>query len=251
MCSRPSSTRQHCESTPLLGLVVRAETARITQAATRIVDLSHRVTNGMRVYPGVPAPSITAFLTHEQSRSRYDGQCELTFSQVNVVAGVGTYLDSPYHRDAALPDFASLPLDHVADVPGLVIDVRARPQRAITPADLGELDGHGQALVLRTGMDAYWETDRYWDDSPYLVEETAQRLIEARISMLVVDFLNVDDTRDPRRPAHTSLLRAQIPIVENACNLDRLPPTGFRVHAAPAAFEGVASFPIRAYAVVG
>src|SRR5215471_18520536 len=54
----------------------------ITQART--VDLSHRVTNGMRVYPGVPPLSISAFLTHEQSRARYDGQCELTFSQVTV-----------------------------------------------------------------------------------------------------------------------------------------------------------------------
>jgi kynurenine formamidase len=68
--------------------------------------------------------------------------------------------------------------------------------------------------------------------------------------LLGVDFLNVDDTGDPRRPVHTALLRAEIPIVENLRGLDALPSRGFRFHAAPIAVVGVASFPVRAYAVV-
>ena len=43
-------------------------------AVGRVIDLSHHVTSGMRVYPGIPAPTIDAFLTHEQSRARYQGQ---------------------------------------------------------------------------------------------------------------------------------------------------------------------------------
>src|SRR5262249_32709395 len=146
--------------------------------------------------------------------------CELLFSHVDVVAGAGTYLDSPFHRDPTLPDFAALPLDGVADVPGVVVDVRGRQQLAITPTDLGDGPWQGKALVLLSGMDEHWETDRYWDESPYLVEDAVQRMVDGKISLLVVDFLNVDDTRDPSRPAHTGLLRAQIPIVENACHLD-------------------------------
>ncbi len=107
------------------------------KAARRVVDLSHPVTNDLRVYPGIPAPRLSAFLTHEASRARYQGQCELLFSEVHIVAGVGTYLDSPYHRDPALPDFSTLPLVSVADLPGVVIDVRERPERAIRPDDLG------------------------------------------------------------------------------------------------------------------
>ncbi|MBI3977856.1 MAG: cyclase family protein [Chloroflexi bacterium] len=204
----------------------------------------------MRTYPGIPGPSITAFLTHEASRARYQGQCELTFSQVSVVAGVGTYLDSPYHRDPSLPDFAGMPLEAAADVPGVVVDVRSRPERAIRPADLGAGPWRGRAVLLRTGLDAHWETDRYWQESPFLVAETAARLIDEGAILLGVDFLNVDDTTDPKRPVHTALLRARIPIVENLRNLDALPPSGFRLHAAPMAFVGVASFPVRAYAVV-
>jgi arylformamidase len=216
----------------------------------KIIDLSHRITNGMRVYPGIPAPAIGAFLTHEQSRARYQGQCELTFSQVSIVAGVGTYLDAPYHRQAGLPDHASLALDGLVDLPATVIDLRQREGRAIAPAALGSGSWRGQALILKTGMDAHWETDRYWSEGPFLTEDTAALLVDARIALLGVDFLNVDDTTDPRRPAHTALLRAGIPIIENLRNLGALPPGGFRLHAATVPLEGVASFPIRAYAVV-
>jgi kynurenine formamidase len=218
--------------------------------SARVVDLSHHVQNGMRVYPGIPAPSIGAFLTHEQSRSRYQGQCELLFSQVSIVAGVGTYLDSPYHRDPALADHASLPLAGLVDLPVVVVDARARSGRAITPATLGAPDWAGAALVIRTDMDAHWETDRYWNDGPFLTADAAALLASSRIALLGVDFLNVDDTSDPRRPAHTTLLRAGIPIIENLRNVGALPRTGSRLHAASLPLEGVASFPIRAYALL-
>lgn len=216
----------------------------------RIVDLSQRITNGMRAYPGIPAPAISAFLTHEASRARYAGQCELTFSEVRVVAGAGTYLDSPYHRVPGLPDHATLPLDRLVDVPGTLVDARGRDGREITRALLGSGDWRGRALLLRTGMDEHWETERYWTEGPFLREDSAAALVAAGIAFLGVDFLNVDDTTDPRRPVHTGLLRAGIPIIENLRGLGALASGAFRVHAAPLALEGVASFPIRAYAIL-
>ncbi len=216
----------------------------------KIVDLSHRITNGMRAYPGIPAPTLSAFLTHEESRPRYDGQCELTFSEVRLVAGAGTYLDSPFHRAVGLPDHATLPLERLVDVPGILIDLSAPRARPITRADLGAAIPRGTAVLLRTGMDAHWETDRYWNQGPFLREEAATALVEAAIALLGVDFLNVDDTTDMRRPVHTGLLRAGIPIIENLRNLGALPGSGFRFNAAPLPLEGVASFPVRAYAMI-
>lgn len=216
----------------------------------RIVDLSHRITNGMRAYPGIPAPALTAFLTHEESRVRYGGQCELTFSEVRLVAGAGTYLDSPYHRAVGLPDHATLPLERLVDVPGALIDLGAPRARAILRADLGTAIPRGTAVLLRTGMDAHWETDRYWNEGPFLREEAATALVQAGIALLGVDFLNVDDTTDSRRPVHSALLRAGIPIIENLRNLRALPGSGFRFHAATLPLEGVASFPVRAYAMM-
>jgi len=48
-----------------------------------------------------------------------------------------------------------------------------------------------------------------------------------------------------------TLLHAEILIVENLTNLAALPSAGFTFHAVPAKVAGAASFPVRAYAVVG
>ncbi|MGA3561661.1 hypothetical protein [Melissospora conviva] len=53
-----------------------------------------------------------------------------------------------------------------------------------------------------------------------------------------------------RRPAHSALLAAGIPIVEHVRGLDALPPEGFRFTAAPPMVAGMATFPVRAFAVV-
>ncbi len=68
--------------------------------------------------------------------------------------------------------------------------------------------------------------------------------------MVGIDSLNIDDSADGARPAHTLLLEAGIPIVEHLCNLGTLPAKGFRFTAVPAPVRGMGSFPVRAYAVL-
>ena len=65
-----------------------------------------------------------------------------------------------------------------------------------------------------------------------------------------IDSINIDDKTDGTRPAHTTLLRAGIPIVEHLCGLDQLPPYGFRFSAAPLAVEGMGTVSVRAYALI-
>ena len=42
-------------------------------------------------------------------------------------------------------------------------------------------------------------------------------------------FFHIDDTSTGARPAHSTLLAANIPIVEHLCNLDALPDSSFPV----------------------
>jgi arylformamidase len=78
-----------------------------------------------------------------------------------------------------------------------------------------------------------------------------ERLVAAGPALVGIDSLNIDDTTDPERPAHSLLLGAGIPVAEHLCHLDALPLTGFRFHCVPAKFRGVGTFPVRAYAVIG
>jgi kynurenine formamidase len=65
-----------------------------------------------------------------------------------------------------------------------------------------------------------------------------------------IDSLNIDDTADGSRPAHSILLKADIPIVEHMCHLDILPEEGFKFFAVPAPVKGMGSFPVRAFALI-
>ena len=65
-----------------------------------------------------------------------------------------------------------------------------------------------------------------------------------------IDSLNIDDTADARRPVHTGLLAAGIPVCEHLTGLDALPTTGALFSAAPVMVEGMGTFPVRAWALV-
>lgn len=65
-----------------------------------------------------------------------------------------------------------------------------------------------------------------------------------------IDSYNIDDTADGRRPVHSILLGADIPVVEHLCGLGQLPSDGFKFFAVPVKFKGFGTFPVRAFAVI-
>jgi kynurenine formamidase len=215
----------------------------------RFVELSHILEDGTGAYPGLPQPSIGAHLDHDQSRARYDGKAEFYIGRIQTIANVGTYIDSPFHRFRDGQDLAAVGLDRVAGLSGIVLEADPKAGRAFAssarPSDVA-----GRAVLVRTGWDRHWGTDSYAKDSPYLAAGFLDLLIEAGAVLVGVDFLNVDDTADLARPAHTRLLAAGILIVENMTNLSALPSGGFLFWAVPLRIRNGASFPVRAYAEI-
>ncbi len=215
----------------------------------RLIDLSHPIHNGMPAYPGFPEPHIGAHLTHEESRSHYQGRAEFYVSRYDIVGSLGTYMDSPFHRYPEGIDLSQIPLEKVADLPGVVVDARRSPRRALGPELLEGLRVRGKAVLFRTDWSERWGTPAYWEPAPYLSAELCRTLVARGAILAGVDFWNVDDTADPSRPAHSTLLAGGVLIVENLANLAALPLGGFRLHAAPLAIRGGAAVPLRVYAV--
>lgn len=213
---------------------------------TRLVDLSHPVVSGEDAYPGLPAARIEPHLAHAASAAHYAGAATFEITRLFLVGNTGTYLDSPFHRHPGLPDISDLPLDVLAGLPGVVLDVAPDAGRAMRPDLPAGLAGH--AVLLRTGWDRRRGTPAYWEPAPFVPREVANALVDARVALVGTDTWNVDDTGDPARPAHTALLGAGIPIVEHLRGLDRLPARGFRFTAVPAPVRGAASMPVRAFA---
>jgi arylformamidase len=213
-----------------------------------LIDLSHEVEHGMVTYRGLPAPVICDYLSRVESRGRYGPDTEFQIGRIDMVANTGTYVDSPFHRFENGTDLAGLPLHRLADVPGLVI--RAQGIRAISHDLFEHLELRDKALLIATGWDAHWRTDQYFEENPYLTESAAEFLADAGVAIVGIDSLNIDNTADLLRPAHTILLGAGIPIVEHLFNLSALPDSGFQFSAVPVKVRGFGSFPVRAWARV-
>lgn len=215
----------------------------------RLVDLSHPIEHGMITYPGLPGPVVSDFLGREASRGHYAEGTTFHIARLRMVANTGTYLDAPFHRYAHGKDVASLPLERLADLEGMTIDA-TKSGRTIDANAFAGRDVAGKAVLVRTGWDAHWRTPLYNEGHPHLTRAAAEYLAGAGPALVGIDSLNIDDTADGVRPAHTLLLAAGIPIVEHLCNLKALPDSGFRLHCVPAPFQGLGSFPVRAYAVL-
>jgi kynurenine formamidase len=216
----------------------------------RLVDLSHTVEHGLVTYPGLPGPVISDHLAREASRGRYAPGTEFQIGRIEMIANTGTYVDAPSHRFADGPDLAGLPLESLADLPGVVVDAPAGARR-IGPAALPPRALRGCALLFRTGWSRHFGTPEYSAGHPFLSAELARELVRRSVALVGIDSLNVDDTADGARPVHTTLLSARIPVVEHLTHLSSLPATGFRFFAVPVKVRGMGSFPVRAFARLG
>lgn len=216
---------------------------------SRLIDLSHTVEDGMITYKGLPAPIVCDYLSREASRARYAPGTEFHIGKIEMVANTGTYVDSPFHRYADGKDLAELPLESLANLPCTVVRATTRNGRAIDDAFVN--DGvRGAAVLFHTGWDTHWRTDQYFEGHPYLTGALAARLVEAGVALVGIDSFNIDCTDDGERPVHSTLLGADIPIVEHLRGLDALPDRGAQFYAVPVKVKGMGTFPVRAFARV-
>lgn len=217
---------------------------------TMLIDLSHTIEDGMVTYKGLPAPAISDHLSREQSRADYAEGTEFHIGKITMVANTGTYLDAPSHRFANGKDLSGLDLASIAELDAVVIRATDMAVRAISRAEIGDTVVSGKAVLVHTGWDLHWRTERYFSGHPFLTEDAAVYLRDAGAALVGIDSFNIDDTADRRRPVHTVLLGAGIPIVEHLRGLDQLPVHGFRFFAVPVKVRGMGTFPVRAFASV-
>ena len=204
----------------------------------------------MRTYPGLPEPRAEVIAGYEASRARYAGGTEFLIASLHLCGNTGTYVDSPMHRFRGGPDLSQLPLERLAHLPVELVDVRGRGQRGVGPEVLLGRSLAGKAVLFLTGWSAYWRTELYFNPNPFLTKSCCEALLDGGAVFAGIDSLNIDDTADLTRPAHTLLLGAGVPVCEHMTNLEALGGSGGFLHAVPIAWKGGATFPVRAYVML-
>lgn len=206
-------------------------------------DLSQPLRSGGWTLPGDPPVAVTDHATIDADGYRV--------GELRCGTHAATHVDAPAH---VLPDGDTIdaypPARFVFG--GRVVDCTGlAPRAAIGPGKLPAEDD-GEMVLLRTGWDRHWGTDRY-REHPYLSPAAARRCVEAGWAV-GIDAPSPDPTpterATPAEPeplsAHHTLLGADRLIVENLTNLAGLDrPT---VSAFPLAIAGGDAAPVRAVA---
>jgi arylformamidase len=130
----------------------------------------------------------------------------------------------------------------------VVVRVTDAPQPGVDVGALAAVDVRGMAVLLHTGDDARFGSPGYAEGRHFLTRAGAAWLADHEAALVGIDALNIDDTADGERPAHSLLLAAGIPVVEHLTGLGQLPPTGALFTATPLRVEGMGTIPVRAFA---
>jgi arylformamidase len=220
-------------------------------AGPNLVDLSHVVETGMVTYKWLPAHLICDHMSHLQSHGVYAEETEFQIGRIDMVGNTGTYIDTPYHRHPGGTDLSSTSLRHLSHLPGVVVRLTGIEHRSIDWAHFAAVDVRGRAVLVHTGWDRHWRSEKYFEGHPFLTATAAEYLREEGAVLVGIDSLNIDDTADLTRPVHSILLGDGIPIVEHLTNLSALPVDGFSFSAVPPKILAMGTFPVRAHAILG
>lgn len=197
----------------------------------RVLDLSHMLTPGMPVYPGDPQTDIrqAAFVETDHFAAAWLG----------MPSHAGTHVDVPAHMLSNGTDLDALPAETFIGT-GAVVSV---PRAAIAHTDV-ILPDTADFILFMSGWAQHWNTDQYYREHPYLLPETARMLAARGLKGIGMDFPSPDPVGVTA--AHLHLFKAGMIVVENLCNLEKLPSDGFTFSCLPLPVAGGGGAPCRA-----
>jgi kynurenine formamidase len=151
--------------------------------------------------------------------------------------------------DVPLRDPSAVALDRIVELPAVVVRVTGAHERALDWTLFAPIAVQGAAVLVQTGWDRNWGTERYSQDPPFLTPKAALYLRDQGARLVGIDSPGIDDDSSGSRPARALLLEAGIPIVEQLTRLELLSTDGFTFSAAPLLkVAGPGPFLVRAYA---
>ena len=209
-----------------------------------IIDLTHTLCCGMPVYPGTDPPIVLPAATVSTH-----GFAE---KKLTLYSHTGTHLDAPSHILADGASLDALPVSAFVG-PGCRIDLRNHDEPRIERSDLepfAEVFASSEFVILQTGWEKRWTLETYFHGYPTLSASAAAWLADQGIKGVGMDTISPDPIDEPALPVHRALFARGVLSIENLCNLDALPDSGFLFCALPLKIADGDGAPVRAVALL-
>ena len=223
-----------------------------------VVDLTLKLHHGLRTYTSHPSVSIVEESTFENSRDSYIPPAEgfesrmLTFSDHS-----GTHVDAPIHFVKNGETASDMAVDRLIGHAWLLdISDAKRPDEPVTRDMLAEAERNQQIaisvgdIVLVRTRKGEWGDDSFFEEKAF-AKSGSEWIVEKNVGVVGLDLPNLDIKDNMKREAHMDVLGANIYVIENLVNLDRLPkdrPVMFV--GLPLKLENATASPIRAVALL-
>lgn len=210
------------------------------------IDLTLEISNKLPSFPGSPSPQ---FISWADKKS--DGyNLELVFFSSHS----GTHLDAPYHFVEKGVSIDKIPLSKLI-INAVICRVKKDPNEPITQRDI--IDFETRNGTIHPNMAVVFETEwskgiakkDYFTKNPGLSAAAARYLLKKKISLVGIDSPSIDIGKDSKFPVHHILLKGGVLILENLCNLGKIPRPYFKLIVLPLKLRGATGSPVRAVAI--
>lgn len=105
-------------------------------------------------------------------------------------------------------------------------------------------------VLFKTGWDKYWDTEKYYGKFPVISEEVADYLISSNKKGIGLDVISIEAIESEDLPMHHKVLKNNLVIIENLCNLDQIGSDLFTFCALPLKFINSDGASVRAVAIL-
>jgi len=235
--------------------------AGVPSGQTQVVDLSYAVNDHLPAWPGDDRPFVaTAKATFEK-----DGYFTRSFCSLEHY---GTHMDAPAHfieGQATVDQIAAQRLIGPAVVVDIERKVAGDADYRLTRTDLQAWERRwgripeGAIVLARTGWAARWpDARRYRNTDPaglmhfpgFAVDAAEFLTKERKISGVGIDTLSVDFGPSKNFEVHRLTHAAGLYHLENLASMEKIPPKGAFLVAAPIKLEGGSGGAVRVFAIL-
>jgi arylformamidase len=208
----------------------------------KVVDLTHRISSDMPVYPGTEQPRIVESCTVARH-----GFLE---KQITMFSHIGTHIDAPAHLLENGLTLDRLPVSHFLG--RAFVYHYTGDEKTIHPGDIepfAEDIARADYLLIATGWDSYWGTDQYFINYPTLDPDAANWLLQFTLKGIGLDVISADPIDCTTLHVHRIVLGQGMVIVENLKNLCKLPSETCTFYCLPLLLPEADGSPVRAIAI--
>jgi len=210
------------------------------------LDLTLEISQKLPSFPGSPQPQFISWATNE-----IDGyNLELVF----LSSHSGTHIDAPFHFIDRGLKVDQIPLKRLI-CNAILCKVKKGSDEAITKKDiLGFERKHGNVvtnstIIFATGWNKNLLKKYYFEKNPGLSIDAAKYLVSKKINLVGIDSPSIDLGKNSSFSAHHVLLKNDVLILENLCNLEKISRTHFKLVVLPLKLKGATGSPVRAIAL--